>query len=213
MQKKVIKYTLLILALFFLVYNSIYFRKLDEVKLASSSKTFDARVYATDFYTEHLIPHTDSAIDISQLISLLTTDPGNAFKTYSHALDIGNIRYFLIQGEGTISAVEEDAITLTLKNNSIKSKIKLATEFVYGNAIRDASGLINLNDFSNTADLNAVSEEINKIVRSEVLPSFKTNAKPGNEIKFSGAIELNQMHLSLDSIEIVPIRLSILKTS
>lgn len=210
MQKKVIKYGLSGFLLLFLAYHSVYFKKLDEVKLASSSKGFDAPAYARNFYNK-LLPRTDSAIETGRLLSLLKSEPDSAFRNYAHALDIGNVRYFLVQGEGTILSLDENAVTVSLKNDSLKADVKIATEFVYGNAIRDAAGLVNLNDFSSTSDFNAVSEETNKIVRKEVIPAFKAKAKEGSDIRFWGAIELNQKHLTLDSIEVIPIRLLILK--
>lgn len=210
MQKKIIKYTLLILVIGFLVYNSIYFRKLDDIKSGGTSKGFNAAAYARTFYND-LLPDLGRAVEINKLISLLKSSPDTAFKQYSHALDIGNIRYFLVQGTGRISSVTEDAIGVTVTDSISKNDIKIATEFVYGNAIRDASRKVNLNDFNNTADFNNVSEEINKIVRNEVLPAFKTKVREGDEIKFSGAIELNQMYLNLDSIEVIPIQLEIVK--
>jgi hypothetical protein len=210
MQKKVIKYSISILLLTFLGYNSIYFKKLDEVRAASSSNTFDAPAYARNFYSK-LNPGLDSAVHLNKLIILLQTSPGKAFDDYSHALTIGNIRYFMVQGEALISSIDEDAIMLMPTDSTAKTVIKLATEFVYGNAIRDASGLVMLNEFSNTADFNKVSEEINKIVRREVLPAFKEKAKKGSVVKFSGALELNRSHLDLDSIEIIPVQLKIVE--
>jgi predicted lipoprotein len=68
-----------------------------------------------------------------------------------------------------------------------------------------------LNDFSNTADFNSISENINNIVRKEVLPPFVEAAKEGTVVKFAGAIELNQKYVDVDSIEVVPIRLSVLE--
>jgi predicted lipoprotein len=210
MRKKIIKYALSILVIVFIAYHSVYFEKLDKVKLASSSKGFKASTHAQDFYNNKLLPHLGSAIKLGELISLLKTEPRNAFGKYSHALGLGNVRYFLVQGEGVISSVGEDAVALSLKNNQENTNITVTTEFVYGNAIRDASGLINLNDFSNTADLNSLSEEINKIVRRDVVSPFKSKAKPGSVVKFTGAIELNQAHLNIDDIEVLPIQLTIL---
>ena len=114
----------------------------------------------------------------------------------------------LIKGDGKINAIDENEVAITT-NDSAKQTFTIAIEFVYGNAIRDASGLVSLNSFSSTTDMNSFSEEINKIVRTEVLPGFKTKAKAGDNVKFAGAIELNQAHLKLDSIEVVPIKLTI----
>jgi hypothetical protein len=62
-------------------------------------------------------------------------------------------------------------------------------------------------------DFNNVSAEINKIIRTKVLPSFKANAKKGIAIRFVGAIELNKEHLDLSHIEIVPVEVNIDKTA
>ncbi|MCU7550598.1 DUF2291 domain-containing protein [Chitinophagaceae bacterium LB-8] len=209
MQKKVIKYALSIVALIVVAYNSIYFKSLDEVKAASAVKQFDAASYAHHFFNKKLMPGIDKAVEIDALLKLVQSDPSKAFLSYSHALGIGNIRYFLVKGEGTIKAIGENTTTISYISDTTQKQLEIATEFVYGNAIRDASGLININEFNSTMDFNNVSAEINKIVRSEVLPSFKANGKVGDRIKFSGAIELNQAHLNLDHIEVVPITLKL----
>jgi predicted lipoprotein len=211
MRNKVIKYLLSILLIAFLGYKSMYFRKLDDVKTESSANVFNASTFARGFYDNKLLLSVDSAVDLSTLISLLRSEPDQAFKQYSRALAIGNIRYFLVRGEGTITSIGDDAVALELNSQSNKTNVNIATEFVYGNAIRDASGLLNLNDFSNTADFNSISEHINNIIRKEVLPSFVAKAKPGASVKFAGAIELNQKYVDVDSIEVVPIRLSVLE--
>ncbi|HEX6891625.1 MAG TPA: DUF2291 domain-containing protein [Chryseolinea sp.] len=210
MRNKVIKYFLLIVLIAFLGYKSVYFRKLDDVKAASSSKAFNATTFARNFYDNKLLLRADSAVDLGALISLLRSEPGQAFNKYSNALAIGNIRYFLVRGEGRITSIGDYATAIELAGQSVKTNINIATEFVYGNAIRDASGLLKLNDFSNTADFNSISENINSIVRNEVLPGFVAKSKPGIGVKFAGAIELNEKYLAIDSIEVIPIRISVL---
>ena len=56
-------------------------------------------------------------------------------------------------------------------------------------------------------DFNNVSAELNKIIREKVLPPFKQQAKKGNRIEFTGAIELNKEHLDLTKIEVIPVRI------
>jgi predicted lipoprotein len=115
-----------------------------------------------------------------------------------------------VKGIGVITDLDEDKATLLAKDDSSEQKVILATEFVFGNAIRDASGLININEFNNTMDFNNVSAEINKIIRNEVLPPFKNAVQKGDTIQFTGAIELNKIHLKLDNIEVIPIQLQII---
>lgn len=209
MLKKTVKYVVGLVALILIAYNSVYFKKLDEVK-ASSAKKFDAKSYARKYFDDKLIPALNNAVEIEQLLTMLKSDKENTFNKYSHALGIGNIKFFLIKGEGEITAINENDVTIVSKADSTQHVFTIATEFVYGNAIRDASGLIDLNEFSNTMDFNNVSEEINKIVRNEVLPSFKKTVKKGDIVQFFGAIELNKEHLSVENIETIPISLKII---
>jgi len=209
MQRKILRYSLFVLALAFIGYHSVYFQKLDERTTAKGKTKFDAPSFARNFYDKNLLPSLGEAVDLSELLKLLQSNPRSAFDTYSHALNMGNIRYFLVQGEGTITSIEDDEMQLRLSNDSTGQRVTLATEFVYGNAIRDGSGQMNLNQFESTADFNSVSEEINRIVREEVLPPFRKAAKPGSLVSFSGAVELNQSHLRLSKIEVIPIRLEI----
>jgi predicted lipoprotein len=209
MLKSVLKYAALIVLLILVVYNSVYFRKLDAVK--SSSSSFDAPAYARNYFDRKLVPALDKAIDIRQLVAQLGSDKEQAFKQYAHALGIGNIKYFLVKGKGAVAAIDENAVVLSLAPDTASLSLQIATEFVFGNALRDAAGIIDINEFSNTLDINNVSSEINNIVRKELLPGFKRDVKKGDSVLFAGAIELNKAHLDLSHIEVMPARLEIKK--
>jgi hypothetical protein len=206
-----LKYGIGLLLLGFVAYNSVYFKKLDEVKAGAESKTFDATAYARNFFEKSLSTRIDSAVDIARLAYLLASEPDKAFDQYSNALAIGNIGYFLVHGQGTVISIDDDVVVVQVKSSAAKLNARIATEFVYGNAIRDASGLVRLDDFSNTSDLNSVSEKINGIIRNEVLPPFIASVREGNEIEFTGAVELNRRRVPRGSLEALPIKLSILK--
>jgi predicted lipoprotein len=208
MGKNVLKYIVVVVVILLLAYNSVYFKKLDQVKAEQTVKTFNAASYAQSFWEKKLTPSLNKAIAIDKLIPILNTNPAQGFENYSHALGIGNLRYFLIQGKGTVTAIDADDITISIAGLP-GQKVKIATEYIFGNAARDATGLININDFNNTMDFNNVSAEINTIIRNKVLPQLK-QAKVGNSISFTGAIELNKEHLNLSQIEAVPVAVDIL---
>lgn len=208
-MRKMVKYAVVIIVLIIVAYNSVYFRRLDEVK-ASSSK-FDAKAYARNYFNKKLMPSLPKAVEINQLISLLNTNKEQTFEKYGHALGIGNIRYFLVKGEGQVTSINENDVTVAAKADTNQKTIRIATEFVYGNAIRDASGKIDINEFANTMDFNNVSAEINKIVRTEVLPSFKKTVAKGDSVQFAGALELNKAHLNVEDIEVIPVQLKIIE--
>ncbi|QJD97921.1 DUF2291 domain-containing protein [Mucilaginibacter robiniae] len=200
-MKKAVKYIVWLVIIAFVVYNSVYFRKLSEVKAAG--KSFDAASYAHNYLNKVLPSAMTKATAVDNLFMQLHSAPAQAFQQHSHALAIGSTRFFLVKGTGQINNIDENSIGIVTDTG--KLALKIATEYVYGNAVRDASGLVDINAFTNTADLNNVSAEINKSIRQQVIPSFKAQAKKGDHVQFTGALELNQAHLNLDDAEIIPV--------
>jgi predicted lipoprotein len=209
MLRKGIRYALGLGLLLLVGYNSVYIKKLNEVQAAAATGKFNAAAYAQSFWKEKLTPGLAAATDLGQLLVLLQADKDSAFKTHSNALGIGNLRYFLVKGKGEIRVLHENDLTLVLQPETKGTAITVATEFIYGNAVRDALGLMDINDFSNTMDMNTVSAEINKKIRTDILPPFLAKARQGSQVQFTGALELNQQHLRLNKIEVIPITLQL----
>jgi predicted lipoprotein len=153
----------------------------------------------------------DSAVQLSVLIDAISKDSEVAINKYTNALAIGNYRYALVKLEGTVTDVNEDEVLLSVKLNDSLLIVNLATEFVYGNAVRDASALVQVKDFPNTNNLSSISEELNKIIRSSVLPSFKSSVKKGSIVNVVAAIEINKEHIHWQGIELLPVRLQIVQ--
>ncbi|WP_201983360.1 DUF2291 domain-containing protein [Hymenobacter rubidus] len=203
-MKKTLQYVVLAAVLVLVAFKSVYFEKLSTHKAATgpdAAGKFDAASYAQRFWTEKLLPATAQAPDLSALLTELKANPQAAF-AQSHALGIGNIRYFLVRGAGTVAKVDKNDVTVRLADGN---DVQLATEYVFGNAARDASGLIRNQDFDNTADLNALAEQLNGLIRARVVPGLRADARPGSAVQFAGALELNQAHLHLDKLEVMPL--------
>jgi predicted lipoprotein len=203
-MNKILKNGLGLLILGIVAYNSVYFKKLDEVKKGNGKNTLDAKVYANSFYQEKILKSTDKATAINELMDKLKANPDETFKQYAHSLGIGNIRYFLVKSTGKVTKINENSIDIEVDGKPYS----IATEFIFGNAVRDASGIITMTTFENTMDFNNVSSELNEIIRSKIVPDLKKKATLGSQISLIGAIELNQKHLKLNEIEIVPIMMS-----
>lgn len=206
-MNKGLKYLIWTILAGLISYNSVYFRPLDE-KLAEGKKVeFDAASFVKDIWGKDLLPIFEKSTNITSLLEQLRKDSETAFKQEAQALGIGNIGYFKVQGTGIVSAVNENNVLLQVNN----LPIEIETEFIFGNAIRDASGLIKINDYDETADFNAISESINDKIRKEVIPNFRVKIKEGDNVKFNGAIELNKAHLNLQQPEVIPVTLQIIQ--
>lgn len=205
MKNKGIKYIIAALMAGILIYNSVYFRPLD-VKLAEGKEeAFDAKSFVDGIWESDLLEIYDSAMDITKLIELLRNDHMTTFAQEAQALGIGNIGYFKVKGEGLVQSVNENNVLLQIG----ELIIELETEFIFGNAVRDASGLVKINDFDETSDFNTISESINEKIRKEIIPNFRAKVEKGDKVVFKGALELNKAHLNLDKPEVIPVSIQI----
>lgn len=188
--------------------SSISIENLDEVKARGEESSFDASGYAENFWEKDLLPNLDEAVEINQLFTGLEENPEQTFDNYSNALGIGNIRFFMVKGQGEIIEIEDNHILVNTISDSSSNNhpIRIATEYIFGNAVRDASGKISLAEFEQTMDFNMVSAEINKLVREEVILQLKKDAKEGKRIEFTGAIEMNKKQVDLNNVEIIPVQ-------
>jgi len=209
-MNRYIKYLLLIVVIGLVAYKSVYIKRLSGMKVSTDEK-FDAVAFSKKLWEEKLPVKISSAVELAVFIKAAHANPADAFSKYTNALGIGNYRYALVKAEGTVIEIGEDDITLQIKIDDSLMTAKLATEFIYGNAIRDASGLVDVKDFPNTMDLNNISEELNKMVRKTVLPPFKTAVKKGDKIIVNGAIEIHKEHIKWNELEIIPVRLQVLQ--
>jgi len=205
MKRKTLKNIVLGAVVLTALASSISIKKLDEVRALADKKKFDATAYARDFWDNELLPNLGEALEVNKLAYLLKNNPAGAFESYSKSLGIGNIRFFMIHGRGEIRQVGEDDLTVLVKTDSSSQVVQIQTEYIFGNAVRDASGKVDLEKFEQTMDFNNVSAAINQLVREEVLPPLKSEAEVGREIEFVGAVEMNREQVDLSKIELIPV--------
>lgn len=208
-MNKGLKYFLFVVILVLVLYNSVSIGKLSEIK-AATNQAFDAAAFTKILWTKRIPGKIDSAIALSTLMDELAKDKEAALDKYSNSLGIGNYRYVLVKAQVKVNAVEEDEVKVQFTNGSKVIEAVIATEYIYGNAVRDASCLVNVKDFPNTAELNAISEEMNSIIRNQTIPSFKKSIKKGNLVNLVAAIELNKAFIKWDGLEFIPVHIEIL---
>jgi predicted lipoprotein len=207
MNKGWIKYTVLIVVVSLLAYNSVYFKKLDAPSTGTVETTADPAAFAEKFWKVQFVPYLDSAVEITSLLKLLNTDAKKAIATYSKTQGIGNTAYFLVNGTGLVTAVNDEYITLSVKSADDIIPVKLNTGIYFGNAVRDVSGKISMGDFGNTMDYNTVSSTLNKIVQTQVIKPFKKTSVKGASIQFVACAEINTERIDADNIQLLPVKI------
>jgi len=198
-----IKYILGIIAILLVVYFSLDIENLQEHQANTTKKAFDATEYAASFWEEDLPKSIAKATPVTILIKSLEEDPQEAFQQYGRKLGISNTYYFMVKGKGTIQSVKEDYLEVAVDDNT---NIRVATGFIFGNAVRDGSGQVNINNFLNMTDFNNVSIAIDKLVKEKVVSRLKKAASPGKQLEFAGAVEIQEDKINLDSLRVIPVQ-------
>jgi predicted lipoprotein len=153
---------------------------------------FDAPVFARAFWNQRLLPATARAVPVAELLTVLAQDPAIARQRFGRALGLTSTACFFIKGSGRIVAIDKEGISVALDDVPAGAGVRLSTELLFGNTVRDATGLLDVNEFPNSQDFNAISAELNHLVETQVLPALRSHAAIGKKIRFAGCIELEE---------------------
>ena len=203
------KYVVAAAIVVLVLYHSFYFETLEKRQAANTDKAFDIERYVKDFWGK-LSNTMDEAADAKQLLGLLRVDVHKGIEEYSTKTGhVTSTHFFLLQGQGKILSVLEDGVLVSLTGTEAAGEILVATDLIFGNAVRDASGLVDSDDFEDSMDYNKVSEHINSIIMSEVIAPFRDTATEGATLRFIGAAEIFEGDPQISPLQIVPIRLEL----
>ena len=100
-------------------------------------------------------------------------------------------------------------VSLAVTTGATNAEILLQTGLVFGNAVRDGTGLLNVNYYPNSQDFNDISAELNKIIEVRVLPRLREGATVGATIHFAGCAEVADESSDLKPLKLVPIQAEI----
>ncbi len=206
MSKKAVNYIAGSLLVVLVIVLSLDIHSLDRERRRPVSEAFDVEEYVGHLW-ENLMPERlAEAAELLYLLELLREDPDEAFDNYSHKLGISNTYYFYVSGSGVVEGIGEETVTVTV-NETITTELE--TTFVFGNAVRDGSGLVDIDEFLNMMDFNMVSVYLNRKVKSEVIEPFMEELEPGTRIRFTGAAEINRLQDLPDPLKLIPIQISV----
>ena len=213
-----------------LLYHSIEFQNLEEHRAQARALQFNAADYARDLWGNRLPGILDQGIEAQVLIKLFNGDMQAAIKQ-GRTLGESRVHAYLIRGQGTVLAQNKKGLLLSTTDPVDQPEVLLRTgSFISGNAVRDASGLVDVSAFDDTMKFNRISSEINKIlVKAVIEPLLAQTPKMGQSLTFVGAAEVaedaTEAHAFGDMIDtgtqngqyhllqVVPLRVSLEQTS
>ena len=162
---------------------------------------------AADRFWDEQLP-TARATDVAIVLAALQKDPKAAIQTYARTVGLG-AAYFFVSGEGRVIARERNSVRLAVGAGADAPEVELQTGPVFGNTVRDGTGLLDVNRFSSLQDFNALAGELNERIESRVLPILRDRAQPGTRVGFSGCAEAVEPTPGQPLLVIVPTRVEI----
>lgn len=177
--------------------------RLRQAQADQRAAAFDAAKVAADFWREKLLPATERAVEMNELLPALAKDSAGARRQHGRTLGIGGATMFLVRGSGKITEVSDDATIVAL--DGAGTKVALNTGLLFGNTVRDASGLLDVSAYPNSQDFNDLSTQLNNIVETKVTPALRQAAAVGKPVRFAGCAELEE-DANPDVLSVIPIK-------
>jgi len=177
---------------------------LDVARQRTAEAAFAPAAFVERFWTEGLIPGTGGAVDAAELIAVVQHDRQAARRTHGRRVGLGDVYYYYVAGIGRVVSVDRNSVGLALRDDQPQVQVLLEAGPIFGNAVRDGTGLLDVNDFANSQDFNALSAEINRRIEQHVLPNLRRMATIGARVGFVGCAEIMDEDTDLNPLRIVP---------
>jgi predicted lipoprotein len=170
----------------------------------SKSANFDAVTFVDKFWTEQLIPGASKAVEVSKLIAEIQQDRQVARDAHGRSLGLSDTYFYFLSGTGRVVSVEKNGVGLSIEDGKTQVQVLLETGILFGNAVRDGTGFLDVDDFQNSQDFNAISTEINRRIETDVLPKLREAATVGSTIRFVGCAQITDEDTDLSPLRVVP---------
>jgi hypothetical protein len=170
-----------------------------------SDTTVQARRTAEAFWSGTLAAGGTSAIDIRTLVEQLQTDPAAA-QRQGHTADYGGSPYYFLQGAGRVTSIDSTGLWLDVGAPGAM-KVLLLVGPIFGNALRDATGKLPMNDLGFT-QFNAVSQELDRQSESQGQAGLRGGVKVGALLHIVAAGEVDDSR-GYPVLELAPVSVTV----
>lgn len=179
------------------------------VRIGDAAATLTARkLGAEDFWEQQLATSLNKATDVEALLTQIQRDPDAARKAHARQIGLGGSYYYFVRGGGRVVSKDANSVGLAAAAES-EPAVMLEAGPIFGNAVRDGTGLLDVNDYPNSQEFNELSAELNKLVESRVLPVLRERAAVGSQVRFTGVAEVADESTDLRPLRVVPVAVEV----
>jgi len=178
---------------------------LDRAAKEKQAAVFDPASFATRFWNDKLLKSLDSAVPADELIALIQADATAAKQKFSRSVGVSESYTYFLRGQGRVVKASDDEISLAITPGTTNAEVVLQAGLLFGNAVRDGTGLLSVNDYPNSQDFNAISESLNRVIEERVQPRLRELGTVGAILSFVGCAEVNDESADLKPLKVVPV--------
>ncbi len=183
--------------------------QLDSAGDSGSTTPRAAETFVQSLWTDRLPAAADNATTVDDVLALAATDASAARKRFGREVGLGGPTFLFLRGRGQIESVNDEECRLIIDGHS--QRIALDIGILFGNAVRDATGLINVDDFPNSQAFNNLSAELNSRCEAEVIEPVRNQLVVGAMVEFVGCGEVRDSN-GFNPLKLIPVQLRVLKT-
>ena len=176
-----------------------------EAAEASQAGAFEPADYAAEHFDEDIVPLiTDEAVDLSTLLADLAGGADEA--DFGNSAGSSSAFSFPVTFTGVAGTPNGSILPVTVDGLPEGTVVQVQIgPAINGTAIRDATGTVKFNDFTNQLEFQEVATELNTLVKDQVLADVDPAAIAGKTITVTGAF--TRVNPAL--VSVVPVSLEI----
>ncbi len=174
--------------------------------LPGAEKKFDAAAYAEENYAGTVKPAIEKdPVELATLVPLLSKDAEAAGEQYGKRTGTSPYTYSVTltgtagKPEGSLLPVEVEGIP-----KSVRVSVQIGPA-VNGTALRDATGMIDFNDFVNQVEYANAATALNDKMRADLLEGLDAASLAGKQVTVVGATA----PLTPDVITVTPVSIEV----
>lgn len=180
---------------------------LDQSNASTGDEPFDASEEIETFWREQLPAVIAGAVAVEQLQAARREDPSAAADRFGHRLGLGGRACYLVSGIGEVQNLTARSVEIQTAGGD---RVVIGLGPVFGNTIREASGVFDVNEFANSQEFNALSTELNQRIEDRVLSSLREESEVGRRIRFVGGVEISDTDAIGKPLKLVPLSIDFL---
>lgn len=202
--------TLALIGLLLVVFPPFHLRRLETGHRGPAddhSASADIALRATRFWDTKLTSAQMHPTDWLVLVKALQKDPVQAGDRYGRRPAIGGPSYYLLSGEARIVSIDSRGLWLGAPTLG-DWRVLLQTGPIFGSALRDATGLLELEDFS-SFDFNELGAQLNRLSEVRVGTALRKHAQVGSQLEFVAAARLDPVSGDAHTLLLAPVKVSL----